>query len=150
MSHTTEITGTAYMSKSLIKEAVALLKKQGCDIEYVENSAVRMYYPDQFKQRTGCETADCVIKGTKPEAYDVGFVKSEDGSYTAYYDNHAQKISKGLGLGNSAGPIGKFTQLEATVKMRRAAKKAGFTNYKLSKSANGEMQLKILVGAPII
>lgn len=97
MSHTTTIKSVPIRSRKALDRAIAALNAAGVVCSIVENATPRLYYPNQLQKDKGRadNKADLVIK-LEGSAYDIGLLKSADGSYEIVYDAYVPWGQKGV------------------------------------------------------
>lgn len=145
MSHTTTLKGVQIKDIGALRAAVAEIISQGVKCELLENAKPRMYYGDQH---TNC---DFVLK-LKDGAYDVGFDKQADGSYSPVFDEWSNHISSKLGAscplpttkeGKAQHQIGKLLQSYQKHVAINAAVMAGYSVDGTTTDEHGNVHLVI-------
>jgi hypothetical protein len=89
MSHVTKLSGIKITSVTALTKAVDELKQKGIECSLVQNQKPRVHGADAAPM---CEHV-LKLKG----AYDVGFQKQADGSFTPVYDTYQSHVGKQIG-----------------------------------------------------
>lgn len=97
MSHTTTVKSVPIKSRKALDRAIAALNTMGVACSLIENATPRLYYQDQLRRHKNRadNKADLVIK-LNDTAYDIGLLRTADGSYELVYDPYVPYGKKGV------------------------------------------------------
>lgn len=147
MSHTTTLKSLVIRDVDAIKSAVADLQKKGVKCRLVENERPRMYYATQHKE------CAYVLK-LDDSAYDVGFDRQPDGTYTPVFDEWRGYVANAIGAAGAnaktaeeraLAAIGQFSQGYATHAAINQAVMAGYSVDSVETDAEGNVHVMIAV-----
>ena len=143
MSHTATVKSIQIVSITALRAAINELNSTGVSCQLLENAVPRAFYPDQL----GMGKADYVLS-LKNSKYDVGFYKTDKGTYEARTDFYNGQIEGCLGAVASSpetaaqAKMGKLFQLYGVHAATEAARKKGHMVRRITKS-DGVIALEV-------
>ena len=146
MSHVTRLSGIKYSDVKAIEQAVADLQKQGIKCSLVRNQKPRVHGMD------ASPVCDYVLKLNG--AYDVGFEKQKDGTFSPVFDSYQNHVGKEIGAtcpmphtaeGKLQHQMGKFAQAYALNAAKNKAMAEGYMVESEGIDSEGNVNL-VLVG----
>lgn len=146
MSHVTRLRGVKFNDVDAMRKAVKRLNDKGIKCDLVENQKPRVHGMDS--------SPVCPYVLKLSGAYDVGFEKATDGSFTPVFDTYQNHVGNQIGAtcpmpntteGRMQHQMGQFAQLYAEEAAVNQALSQGYMVESTSTDADGNVNL-VLVG----
>ncbi|MET0465344.1 MAG: hypothetical protein ABW007_19440 [Chitinophagaceae bacterium] len=149
MSHTSEITDSAFTDEKMLEAAVSSLKAQGVAISFQKGGMPRMFYADQFQKYNNGKDADFVVK-LENCPYDIGFVRKE-GKLNPIFDEWNSHIANQLGMKEVTGynakdkthHIRRLNMEYQLAALKATARKKNMRVGDVKRSADGQIRLTV-------